>query len=557
MGDVGHPPCMSDSAPSSVLAAGEGASSGALGAVEDAIDAIFTPLSEGLSAFVFAEIPIGDTGFPWIVGWLILAAIIFTIYFGAPQFRNFRLALKIVRGRFTGSDEPGEISHFQALTSAVSGTVGLGNIAGVGVAMTIGGAGAAFWMILAGLLGMCTKFVECTLGVRYREYHPDGTVSGGPMHYLRKGLAERYPSAFGRNLGKVLAVLAAIFILFFGVAGGNMFQTNQTFAQLTEVTGGETGPLGGDGAALVFGIVLAVLIGWIVVGGARSLGRVTSRLVPAMAVIYVAGCLTVILVNAPLIPQAIGAIFTGAFTGAGVVGGAIGALIVGFQRAAFSNEAGLGSAAIAHSAVKTRNPVTEGYVALLEPFVDTVIVCTMTALTIIVADTPFWRESQLAYVQTGEDPGGVTVTSSAFETVLPWFPYVLTVAVALFAISTMITWGYYGFKAWTYLFGRSMIVQRAYVGIYCLFIVVGAVLTLGAVLDFADSVLFLLALVNIIGLYMLAPVVKEEVAAFRAKRRDGEVVEMSPADREALTARATADGPSASSSAPSSAPPAE
>ena len=243
------------------LLASGGASSGTFAAIEDAIDAVFTPISEGLSALVFAEIPLFGVSFPWIVGWLILAALIFTVYFRAPQFRNFRLAIGITRGRYTSDDEPGEIPHFQALTSAVSGTVGLGNIAGVGVAVTIGGAGATFWMICAGLLGMCTKFVECTLGVRYREYHEDGTVSGGPMHYLRRGIAERFPSVFGRNLGKVLAGLAAIFILFFGVAGGNMFQANQTFAQLTEVTGGESGLLGGDGAALIFGIVLALVVG--------------------------------------------------------------------------------------------------------------------------------------------------------------------------------------------------------------------------------------------------------------------------------------------------------
>ncbi len=532
-----------------VLASAEGASTGFLAAIEDAIDAVFTPISDGLSTIVFAEIPFGDTGFPWIVGWLILAAVIFTISFGAPQFRNFRLALKITRGRFSKDDDPGEIPAFQALTSAISGTVGLGNIAGVGVAMTIGGAGATFWMVCAGLLGMCTKFVECTLGVRYREVYADGTVSGGPMHYLRKGLAERMPSVFGRNLGKVLAVLAAIFILFFGIAGGNMFQANQTFAQLTDVTGGETGFLGGDGAALIFGIVLAVFVGYIIFGGARSLGRVTSRLVPAMAIIYITACLVVIIVNAPLIPQAFGAIFAGAFTSGGVVGGAIGALIVGFQRAAFSNEAGLGSSPIAHSAVKTRNPITEGYVAMLEPFVDTVVVCTMTAVTIIVADTPYWREAQIAYATQDADPAGVTVTSSAFETVLPWFPYVLALAVALFAISTMITWGYYGDKAWSYLFGRSQLSRRTYIGVYCLFIVVGSVLTLGAVLDFADSVLFLLALVNITGLYILAPVVKEEVTAFRDKRRNGEIVEMSPADRRALAAKSagsemgSGDGP--------------
>ena len=514
---------------------------GALGDIEDTINAVFDPISTAVSNFVFAdfntlfggaEIPvIGD--FPWIVAWLILAAAIFTVYFGFVQFRKFGLAIKIVRGKYTRNDEPGEITHFQALTSAVSGTVGLGNIAGVGVAVTIGGAGATFWMILAGLLGMCTKFVECTLGVRYREYHDDGTVSGGPMHYLRKGVAERFPNAFGTALGRVLAVLAAVFLLFFGIAGGNMFQANQTFAQLQSVTGGESGALGGDGAALIFGIVLAAIVGAVIFGGIKAIGRVTSRLVPAMAIVYVAACLTVIGVNIGQVPAAFAAIIDGAFSPEGVLGGAIGALIVGFQRAAFSNEAGLGSATIAHSAVRTRNPVTEGYVALLEPFIDTVVICTMTALTIVIAGTPFWREAQNAYLTSGGEisTDGVLVTSNAFETVLPWFPYVLTVAVVLFAVSTMITWGYYGQKAWTYLFGRSPFTERLYQAVFVFFIVVGSVLTLGSVLSFADAVLFLLALVNIIGLYILAPVVKREVADFRNKLNSGEIREYSDSEK--------------------------
>jgi AGCS family alanine or glycine:cation symporter len=502
---------------------------GALADVEDAINAVFDPVSDGLSAFVFAEVTVFGVTFPWIVAWLVVAATIFTVYFRFVQFRQFRLATRIVRGHYTRKDETGEITHFQALSSAVSGTVGLGNIAGVGVAVTIGGPGATFWMILAGLLGMCTKFVECTLGVRYREVHPDGTVSGGPMHYLRKGVAERFPGTAGRTLGRALAAGAAVMILFFGLAGGNMFQANQTFAQLRGVTGGEAGALGGDGAALVFGVVLALVVGAVLIGGITSIGRVTSRLVPAMAIIYVTACLVVIAVNITQVPAAFGAILAGAFTGAGVAGGAIGALIVGFQRAAFSNEAGLGSAPIAHSAVRTDHPVTEGYVALLEPFIDTVVVCTMTALTIVIASTTVWRDAQATAAAGGETPDGVLVTSNAFETVLPWFPYVLTVAVALFAVSTMLTWGYYGQKAWTYLFGRSRTSERVYQVLYCLFIVVGSVLTLGSVLAFADAVLFLLALVNIIGLYLLAPVVKREVTRYREKLRSGEIVPLAGA----------------------------
>jgi AGCS family alanine or glycine:cation symporter len=343
------------------------------------------------------------------------------------------------------------------------------------------------------------------------------------MHYLRKGMAERIPGSAGRLVGRVLAAGAAVMILFFGIAGGNMFQANQTFAQLRDVSGGAEGPLGGAGAALIFGVFLALLVGLVIFGGITSIGRVTSRLVPTMAIIYLSACLIVIAVNIGQVPAAFAEIFTGAFTGAGVAGGAIGALIVGFQRAAFSNEAGLGSASIAHSAVRTKHPVTEGYVALLEPFIDTVVVCTMTALTIIIAGTPFWRDAQATAAAGGEAPDGVLVTSNAFETVLPRFPYVLTVAVALFALSTIITWSYYGQKAWTYLFGKSTRNERVYQVLFCFFTVVGSVLTLGSVLDFADAVLFLLALFNIAGLYLLAGVVKREVEEYRRKRETGEV----------------------------------
>jgi AGCS family alanine or glycine:cation symporter len=509
---------------------------GVLESIELSINSVFDPISTGLSNIVFYEVTVLGADFPLIVGWLILAGVLFTLYFGFVQFRSIGLALRIVRGRYTRRDEPGEITHFQALASALSGTVGLGNIAGVGVAVTIGGPGATFWMIVAGLLSMATKFVECTLGVKYRDVHPDGTVSGGPMHYLRIGVAERIPNAFGRGLGKVLAAGAAVMILFFGVAGGNMFQANQTFAQLRNVTGGETGLLGSGGAAFVFGLLLAALVGAVVFGGIKSVGAVTGRLVPAMAIVYVTACLLVIAVNIAQVPTAFGLILSGAFSAEGVVGGALGAMIVGFQRAAFSNEAGLGSSPIAHSAVRTKNPATEGYVALIEPFVDTVVICTMTALTIVIAGTPFWQQAQAtAFASGGSDVAdGVLITSDAFATVLPWFPYVLAVAVFLFAVSTIITWGYYGQKAWTYLFGRNMVSERVYQVIFCFFVVVGSVLTLGSVLDFADAVLFLLAFFNILGLYVLAPVVKKEVREFRAKLAFGEVAEVEPSERAML-----------------------
>lgn len=488
--------------------------------VESAIDAVFEPLSDAASAVVFWEVPLGDYSFPWIVAWLIVAGAVFTGYLRGIQFTGFRHSIDRVRGKFSSEDDPGEVSHFQALTAAVSGTVGLGNIAGVAVAVTIGGPGATFWMILAGFLGMCAKFVECTLGVKYRTIHEDGTVTGGPLKYL--------PVAFQRwgVAAKVLTGVFAVGIFSFGIAGGSMFQTNQTFAQAKEVTGGEGGILGSDGAALTFGIAVAVLVAAVILGGIKSIGRVTSWLVPAMALIYIVACLFVMIANVANVPAAFGTIVSGAFNPEGVAGGFVGTLIAGFQRAAVSNEAGLGSAPIAHSAVKTRHPVSEGFVALIEPFLDTVIICTMTALTIVIAAPPEYREAQEAVQAGQEELDGVTLTSAAFETFLPQFPVVLSVAVILFAFSTLITWAYYSTKAWTTLFGHTPFQERLAKSIYCLFIVVGTVLSLESVLTFTDAAVFVSAFINLLGCYLLLPVVKRELENYRAKRRSGEIAEV-------------------------------
>ncbi|MFC7892620.1 alanine/glycine:cation symporter family protein [Streptomyces sp. NPDC057381] len=487
--------------------------------VDEAVSGFFEPIAEWLGEVVFYTVPVGDADLPLIVAWLVVAGLVFTSWFGFIQLRKFKLAVDVVRGKYDEKGSAGEVNHFQALTAAVSGTVGLGNIAGVAVAVSIGGAGATFWMVLCGLLGMATKFVEVTLGVKYREVHADGTVSGGPMHYLPKGLAERFGKN-GKTLGKVLAVLASFLILFFGLFGGNLFQVNQSYAQLVSVAGGEDGALGSSAGALFFGILVAAVVGIVLLGGIRSIASVTSRLVPAMAGIYILACLTVILVNITAVPDAVVRIVEGAFNPQGVVGGVLGALIIGFKRAAFSNEAGLGSAPIAHSAVKTKHPASEGLVALLEPFIDTVVVCTMTALTIVIANPDSWGEAR-----AGEDIGGVTITSDAFETVLPWFPYVLTLAVLLFAISTVLTWGYYGLKSWTYLFGRSRASEITYKVVYTLFAIAGSLLTLQTLIDLADAFLFSLAVINIIGLYLLAPVVRRELNSFlehvRARKSGG------------------------------------
>lgn len=489
--------------------------------VENAIDGAFTPLSNAVSSVIFYEVPVGgDTSFRWIVAWLIIGAVVFTIGFKFIQVRGFGHAVALARGRYDDPDDPGEVTHFQALTAAVSGTVGLGNISGVAVAVSAGGPGATFWMILAGLFGMATKFVECTLGVAYREEHADGTVTGGPFRYLKVAFAKLGVPV----LPSLLVGVYAVALLLFGLAGGNMFQANQMFAQVENVTGGEDGPLGGAGASLLFGIVVAVIVGLVIIGGIQSIAKVTSRLVPAMAIVYLLGCLTVIAFNATAVPEALAGIVTGAFRPEGVTGGVLGVLVIGFQRAAFSNEAGVGSAAIAHSAVKTKRPVTEGFVALLEPFIDTVIICTVTALTIVIASPDSWVAARASYA-SGEDPNpdGVVLTSDAFATVIPWFPVVLAVAVVLFAFSTLITWSYYSLKAWTTLFGRSTVSELVFKLVYCLFIVVGTVLTFGAVLDFADAMLFVCALVNILGLYLLMPEVSKMLREYQAARRSGEV----------------------------------
>ncbi|MBY6685128.1 alanine:cation symporter family protein [Rhodococcus sp. BP-149] len=502
------------------------ADGGTLTTIENAINSTFEPVTEAVTTVVFFSVDIGGASVPLVVLWLLAAAIIFTITFKFLQVRGAKHAVELVRGQHDDPTAPGEVSHFRALTAAVSGTVGLGNIAGVAVAVTLGGPGATLWMILAGFLGMATKFVECTLGVKYRDVHEDGTVSGGPMKYLTKGLAERGMS----RVGKIMATVYAVIIIFFGISGGNMFQANQTYAQVRSVTGGDDGFLGSDGAKFGFGLVVAVVIGLVIIGGMKSISAVTAKLVPAMAIVYVLGCAVVIAVNIEQVPGAMSAIVTGAFSPTGVAGGVLGVMIIGIQRAAFSNEAGLGSASIAHSAVKTRHPVTEGFVAMLEPFIDTVVICTATALTIVIANTQSWQDQRAIVAETGALPaGGVTLTSDAFETVLPWFPYILTVAVALFALSTAITWAYYGSQAWTSLFGRSALAKHSFNVIFCLFTVVGTVLSLGSVLDFADAALFALAFVNIIGLYLLLPVVKRELRDYMAHRR-GETVAVDDVD---------------------------
>ncbi|MDV7341403.1 alanine/glycine:cation symporter family protein [Terasakiella sp. A23] len=482
--------------------------------LDQKVNEIFATVTGPFVGLIFAPIP--GTSFPWIVMWLVIAASVFTLYFGFVQFRFFKHAISLVKGDYSNPKDAGEVSHFQALATALSGTVGLGNIAGVAVAIGIGGPGATFWMILAGLLGMASKFVECTLGVKYRNEYEDGTVSGGPMYYISKGFKE-----LGLPGGKILAVAFAIFCICGAFGGGNMFQANQAHAQISGIVG--------DYPGWITGLAFAALVFAVIVGGMKSIARVTEKVVPFMGILYVGAAIVVILLNADKIGWAFGQIFEGAFTGLGVAGGLVGALIQGFKRAAFSNEAGVGSAAIAHSAVRTNEPITEGFVSLLEPLIDTVVICTMTALVIIISGQLMVDANTGLYILDGssiktvDGNSGVALTSAAFGSAVSWFPYVLALAVILFAFSTMISWSYYGLKAWTYLFGEGKTAELVFKLLFCVFVVIGAAANLGPVIDFSDAAIFSMAVVNITGLYFLIKIVKKELKSYSDRLESGEI----------------------------------
>jgi AGCS family alanine or glycine:cation symporter len=461
---------------------------------------------------VFFEI----AGYPFVILLLVGSAAFFTVYFGFPNVRHFWTAINVVRGKYddldrdeTGNKE-GEVSHFQALATAVSGTVGNGNIAGVALAIALGGPGATFWMIVCGLLGMSTKFVECTLGVQYRDVGEDGTIYGGPMYYLSKGLKSRG----WVKLGKVSAVLFAIFCIGGSFGGGNAAQSNQATIVLKDLLGLET-----TFAGAVIGLILAAFVGVIIIGGIKRIASVTEKIVPLMAALYILACLYILTINYSYIDDAIALILKEAFNPTAIgVGGIIGVLMVGFKRAAFSNEAGAGSASIAHSAVKTKYSASEGLVALLEPFIDTVVICTMTALVIIIFN------SNGAFLYGGDGLGGVLIdgeiyegagiTSKAFAEYIPYSSEFLTIAVVLFAVSTMISWSYYGLQSWKYLFGRGKLADMTYKVLFLIFVIIGAAASMNSIWAFSDAMIFAMVFPNMVGLYLLFPVVKEELIKY-------------------------------------------
>lgn len=502
--------------------------------LDERINNAFAPFANAVESIVLYSLPIADTQIPLIVIILSLGGLFFSFYFGFPSIRKFGLALKVVQGKYdaieskgaqevhpeetvftvdgdivrTIKDEHhhGEVSHFQALATAVSGTVGLGNIAGVTIAISLGGPGATFWMIVSGLLGMTLKFVECTLGVQYRDLDKNGVVYGGPMYYLSKGLKEKGYT----GLGKFLAAFFAVLCIGGSFGGGNAAQSNQAAAQIASMFG-----MTGGNSGFIIGFGIAVLVGITIIGGIKRIATVTEKLVPLMAIIYVLACLIVIGSNISFVGTAIGQIFTEAFNPQAGLGGLIGVLVIGFRRAAFSNEAGAGSASIAHSAVKTKYSASEGLVSLLEPFIDTVVICTMTALVIIIFNgNGAFTYGNAAVTIDGQSYQGATLTSLAFAKSISWFPKVLTIAIFLFAVSTMISWSYYGLQAWMYLFGKSKTMEITYKVLFLIFIIIGASANMSSVWGFSDAMILAMVFPNMIGLLFLFPVVKEQLARY-------------------------------------------
>jgi AGCS family alanine or glycine:cation symporter len=466
-------------------------------------------LNSVIGAFFFYDLVFWDdtVTLPFVVLWLVIAAVFLTFRMGFINFRAFRHAISVTAGKYTDPREKGEVSHFQALSAALSATVGLGNIAGVAIAVSIGGPGATFWMIIAGLLGMTSKFTECTLGQQYREVRPDGHIMGGAMFYLSKGLAEKNLP----RLGKFLAVVFSILCIGGSFGGGNAFQVNQSMNAVQESI-----PILTD-MPWIYGLAMTFFVGIVIIGGIRRIADVASKIVPLMIGVYVLAALVILFTNFTLIPWAFGEILSGAFRSDAAYGGIIGTLVVGFQRAAFSNEAGAGSAAIAHSAAKTEYPVREGIVALLEPFIDTVIVCTMTALVIVITGA----YNNPAYADIIASRAGAALTSRAMGEHISWFPYVLSFAVLLFAYSTMISWSYYGERCWAYLFGDRT--SQIYRVIFCIFVFLGSIITSVNVLEFGDLMILGMAIPNLLGVYILHGKVKAELDQYWRRYKAGEL----------------------------------
>jgi AGCS family alanine or glycine:cation symporter len=484
-------------------------------AADLAIDALFGAINGFLAQIIFFDVFPGERDMPFIVAWLIVAAVFLTLRFNFVNLRLMRHAFRIIRGKYRTADDQGEVTSFQALSTALSATVGLGNIAGVAIAISIGGPGATFWMIVAGFLGMTTKFTEASLAQMYREVRSDGRLMGGAMEYLSRGLAEKGTP----RLGKILAIMFAIFTILGSFGAGSAFQVSQSMGAVQEQI-----PFFRE-LPIAYGLLMAIAVGMVIIGGLRRIAHVAEAVVPVMVIIYVSACLWIIIGDAALVPEALGKIVTEAFSPMAVAGGMVGSLVQGFKRAVFSSEAGLGSAAIAHSAASVKYPIRQGLVALYEPFIDTVVICTMTALVIVI--TGVYNAPEYEYIRAASQ--GAALTSMAFATVSDWFPMILTLSVVLFAYSTAISWSYYGERCWVYLFGErySILYKFIFIG----FVIVASIASAANLVDFTDLLVLSMAFPNLIGLYVLSGKVKTALSEYMAKLASGEL------DREVVIRR--------------------
>ena len=476
----------------------------------EGVSSIFDSLNGVMAAVMFFDVFPGEGEMPFIIAWLIVGAVFLTLRFGFINLRMMGHALQIIRGKYQTPDAEGEVTPFQALTTALSATVGLGNIAGVAIAIIIGGPGAIVWMIIAGFFGMTSKFTEVTLAQMYREVRPDGRIMGGAMQYLSKGFEEKGMA----GIGKVLAILFAILTIGGSLGAGNAFQVSQAVGAVKNEI-----PFFANGNEWMLGVALAIAVGIVIIGGIRRIAHAAEAIVPTMVIIYISTCLWVILGNMTAVPDALRTIWNSAFTLDAGLGALVGVIVQGFKRAAFSSEAGIGSAAIAHSAAAVKYPVRQGLVALYEPFIDTIVICTMTALVITITGVYDSADASIVALRDAKD--GAALTAEAFRTSISWFPIVLSVSIVLFAYSTMISWSYYGERCWTYVFGDSF--TMVYRLIFIAFIVVGSITSASSILDFSDLLILTMAFPNFIGLYLLSGKVKTALSEYRAKLKSGEL----------------------------------
>jgi AGCS family alanine or glycine:cation symporter len=472
--------------------------------LDSLIDSMLSPIADKISGIIFYSVTIHGVKVQLLVALLMFAAFYFTLRTKFIGIWGFKHAVKLLTKNYTHKDaikrkKKGEVSSFQALTATISASAGIGNVAGSAAAVSLGGPGVIFWMVTAGFFSMALKFSEVLLGIKFREVNPDGTVAGGPMYYIKNGLKyNKYLKGFAPYLSKIYAVCC----IFAMIGGWNLFQINAMTTQITEVTGGKNSFFYGQ--SWLLGLIVAIITYFTIIGGIKAIGKFTSKVTPVMCTLYVTSAFIICLMNIGHIPSTIHLILSQAFHPKALAGGAFTCMLWGFRRAMFANESGLGTAPIAFSAVKTSKPVAQAFIAMLQPFVDTVIVGSATAFVIVVSGV-YLTHTGLA---------GIEMTSSAFATVCPFFPILLTFMASCFVLSTMLCGSYYGVKSWNFLFGESIVTTRTFQIIYCIFIIIGSAMNFKSIINLSDAFTLFLAVPNLIAVFLLSDVIMKELKRY-------------------------------------------